>query len=370
MKRFIYNLGVFQLPIVCLSGFVLIILTMSGELSSPEKIVASQRNSNLLVGLAYSDPAKYLKLKTTEYTNPKIISLGSSRVMQFRDYFFERPEHFYNAGGAVARIRDFNSFIDTLKTEDLQVVIIGLDQYFFNKRFDDLSGIKADYSNAFSKIDLLLKVGINVLHDFGGGKISIRKLLVSNSNIGLTAKMHHQGFRSDGSYRYGKVISNPNLVENIGFKESFDRIRDGVSRFEHGKVVNGAAIEELKEFLRNCKRKNIHVVAFLPPYAHSVWNEMNRRSDSFAYMFKIQEKLEPIFKTYSYDFFDFSDIASLGSTDDETFGGFHGSEKAYLRIIIKMSENSEVLRKYTDTNKLNELLYNAYSSREIYHEQS
>ena len=63
------------------------------------------------------------------------------------------------------------------------------------------------------------------------------------------------------------------------------------------------------------------------------------------------------------------DIKDLGATDYETLGGSkHGSEKAYLRIFIKMRRNCDILKNYVDLNRLNQLLLNSYSSNEIKHE--
>ncbi len=157
MKKFIRNLTIFLLPILCLLGFNLFILTLSGELFSPDRIIACQSTDNGLIGLAYSNPIKYIKLKITEHKKPKILLLGTSRVMQFRDFFFNNPELFYNAGGAISKIKDFNIFINTLETENIQIVIVGLDQYFFNKNWDDLNGLQTNYSNNFAIENILLK---------------------------------------------------------------------------------------------------------------------------------------------------------------------------------------------------------------------
>jgi len=348
MKKFIGHFTIFLLPILCLLGFNLFILTLSGELFAPDRIIACQSINNGLIGLAYSDPTKYIKLKNTEQKKPKILVLGTSRVMQFRDFFFNNPELFYNAGGAVSKIKDFNIFINTLQTDNTQVLIVGLDQYFFNKNWDDLNGLQSNYSNNFSIENILLKKNLNILKDFAEGKIDIKRL------------------RPDGSYFIGKT--SPALTEDIGFKDTFKRISDGNRRFEYSRNINNPAIKELDVFLQNCKRKNIHVIAFLPPFAHAVWNEIKSRSTDYSYIFNLKDRLEPILNSYSFDFFDFSDIASLGSTDDETLDGFHGSEIAYLRMFIKISEKCDILKYYVDLSSLNELLLNAHSSREIKHE--
>lgn len=45
-----------------------------------------------------------------------VIVLGTSRVMQFKKEFFKK-EIFYNLGGVVSRIKDFNKFIDVYPEE-------------------------------------------------------------------------------------------------------------------------------------------------------------------------------------------------------------------------------------------------------------
>ena len=352
------------MPILIFLGIILYILMITGELSNPDKIISYQSKNNILYGLAYSNPVKYFKLKNVEYKKPEIISLGTSRVLQFRDFFFKKPGLFYNAGGGVATIKDFNTFINTLQTENLQVVIIGLDQNFFNENWDNLKSLKADYRNNFSIETIVLTQGIQVLKDFFSRKISINTLHSSSRNIGLSAIQYNEGARPDGSDLRTRLFAK----HELDFKDCFKRIEEGRRFFQYGRDINSAAVKELDLFLQNCETRNIHVIAFLPPYAHAVWNKMKQKKDSFSYMFKLQEKLEPIFDTYSFDFFDFSDIKKLGATDYETLGGFHGSEKAYLRIFIKMREKCDILKNYADLDRLNELLLNSYSSKEAIHE--
>jgi hypothetical protein len=39
-------------------------------------------------------------------------------------------------------------------------------------------------------------------------------------------------------------------------------------------------------------------------------------------------------------------LASLGSPDSETIDGFHGSEKAYVRLFVRLIEGDAVLRSF------------------------
>jgi hypothetical protein len=363
MKKFIKTLIIFLLPIMVYWGVVVLVLEVSGELIRDEALLAYQDEKNGLVGFAYSNPTKHMKLVTAEHKQPKIISLGSSRVMQFRVFFFNDPELFYNAGGAGSKIKEFNTFIDTIQLENLKVLIIGLDQYFFNENWDNMTGLPRDYRKTSSIIEILKnpKIFDDLILK---RKIEIKSLL-SSKNIGLTAKTYNQGFRSDGSYFYGKIIHHPELAEDKNFQDTFERIRKKNRRFQGGQKVNPAAVKELDSFLQNCKKRNIHVIAFLPPYAHAVWNVLESQRNDYLYIFNLYEKLNPIFTSYAFDLFDFSDIASIGATDEETIDGFHGSEVAYLRILLEMGRNCKILKQYIDLDTLNNMLENAFSSREI-----
>ena len=104
MQKFIKSFIIFQIPILCYLGIIILLLAISGELLKYDKLIADHNNDDILIGLAYSN-VKDIKLIITEHRNPKIMALGTSRVMQFRDFFFNNPEFFYNAGGAVSEIK-------------------------------------------------------------------------------------------------------------------------------------------------------------------------------------------------------------------------------------------------------------------------
>jgi len=365
MQKFVKKLIIFLIPLFLVGLFIISILLISSELTSYDSLVKKQFNEDLLLGLAYSNPTLEIKFKNTKLKNPEIISLGTSRVMQFRDYFFLDPDKFYNAGGGIRRLKDFNSFIETIKLDDLKVMIIGLDQYFFNKNFDDLSQESYKYGNQFSYLNIINNQ--KVIRDIINGKINIFRVL-EGKHLGLTALMYHEGFRKDGSYYYGRMINNFEEYYDKDFRGTFDRIKFGNRRFQYGDNVNPESLIELKFLLENCKKKNIYVIGILPPYANAVWKKMKSKGNNYQYIFNLFQELKPIFELYSFDLFDFSDIATLGSNDDETIGGFHGSEVAYLRMLIKMTEDNAIMKSYINLNDLKTLLDNVFNSREIKYE--
>ena len=368
LRALLRRVSLFLAPLLLIAGPLLISLEMVGELVGCEEIVEEQLAHDSLVAMAYSNPARCLKAKMVDARKPTIVALGSSRVMQFREFFFMKPNGFYNAGGAVARIRDFNAFLEEVDTEDIELFVIALDQYYFNHDFDDLTKSPKSFQNRYSAMRVLRKQSL--LENYWEGKIDLARL-GRPARIGLTALMYDEGFRPDGSYRKGRLIEFPELAEDIAFHDTFDRIEAGDRRFQYGAEVNPAALIELDRFLNACQEKGIQVIAILPPYAHEVWNALMQHSSDgeagpdYAYMIDLPSTLQPLFDRYAFELFDFSDIARVGSPDEETLDGFHGSEVAYLRLTLKMAEMSHILDEYVDATRLQEMLDGIHSALEI-----
>lgn len=362
MGDFIKRLIWFQVPLVLIVGPLWMSLALARELVSCDEIVADQRAHQSLVALAYSDPIRCLKARMLEARGPKVVALGSSRVMQFRESFFRDSEQFYNAGGAVERMRDFNAFLEQVDTRSVELFVIGLDHYFFNVNYDDMQKAPKTFENTYSTLGVLREQ--KLVRDYRQGKVDYGRLR-RPGRVGLTAMMYDEGFRRDGSYRYGRIIDFPELAGDIDFHDTFERMRTGKKRFQYGAEVNPAALRELDLFLKTCRERGIEVVAILPPFAHRVWNALLAQGEDYAYMRQLDSELKPLFEAHSFELFDFSDIASLGSDDTEAIDGFHGSEVAYLRLTLSVAERSPVLRRYVDSDRLGSLLEGVQSGLEI-----
>jgi hypothetical protein len=297
-----------------------------------------------------------------EARNPSVVALGSSRVMQFRESFFRDPARFYNAGGAVARVDDFNAFIEQVDTAGVELFVVGLDHYFFNESWDDMKASPETFENTFSTLGVLRKQ--KLVQDHWSGKIDPTRL-GRPVRVGLTAMMYDEGFRADGSYRYGRIIGFSELAWDIDFQDTFKRMQAGNKRFQYAADVNEEALRELDSFLAVCQEKGIQVVGILPPFAHEVWSALLAQGEDYAYMRRLYSALKPIFDAHAFGLFDFSDIESVGSSDAETIDGFHGSEVAYLRLTLEMAARSDVLRPYVDSGSLERMLEGAHSGIEI-----
>ena len=376
MKRFLVKLSVFLFPFVGMYGFPLVVLFLSGDLAPVEKVIEAQKKNTTLVlfGPAYSNFSPYFKLKSVIERRPQVISVGTSRAMQFRTKFFKEGVSFYNAGGAVSKIKHFEAFLNKIPPDKVPgLFIIGLDQYFFNPRWDNLADddIEKQLSaNDYGTFDILLDSWKQVYTDYYDKKYSLRHLTVGRKRnlIGLSALIYGNGTRNDGSYRDQKYIRDPFNPKNkdYQFRNTFDRIAKGDRRFEYGETVSDGAVKVLERFLKRCKEKGVHVIGFLPPYPHVVYEKMISMPE-YRYLSQLAPRLSPLFRDYGFDFYDFSDMARFGASDRETLDGLHGSEKAYLRVFIVMAESSRVLQNYSrDLSSLKNILRHTVGDYDVF----
>lgn len=358
MKRLIIKVLVFLLPVIVVILIPLTIAYKSGELYTISVAVKEQNKTGGLYGTAYANSHTLYKIINTRNKQPKILALGTSRIMQIRDFFFK--DSFYNAGAGVFSLTDFQCFFNEVYSDSSvqkpSLLIISLDQYFFNE--DWASAFEDDYNMV--DVDILSLSRIQLLTgDILSGKVSLSNIknifAKEQENIGLTAITYGEGFRPDGSYFYSRIESD-NSIKESSFQDVFNRIESSTYRFEKGEVAYDKMVKVMADFLEYCSNNNIHVIAFMPPYPHTIWEKMIE-TNNYEYIITLQKRLEPIFAQYNYNIFDYSDMSWIGSSDEEAIDGLHGSEKTYLRMLIEMSSDS-VLNSYIDKSNLEYLLQN------------
>ena len=352
MKRLILKLSWLLVPtLAAVYGFPFLVLGMSGELTSASSVARRQRDADvpILYGPSYSNPVKPLKLNALLYRAPTVAVFGTSRVMQFRSEMFRNPGEFYNAGGAAPTIWDLRALLaEVPEHAQPQVLIVGLDQYLFNANFAEFTKMAVDPETSWRGI--VQNSRWTVYEDYRARKFRVRSLFSRRSlrgvRVGLNAIANNNGFRNDGSYHYGAYIADPRNPAHgdLDFADSLRRIGQGTQRFEYGRHVSTDAVEELAAFLRICRGRGIHVVALLPPYAHTVYTRMMSMGARYGYLRELRARLTPVFEEYGYPLFDFSDLEWVGATDVETIDGFHASEPAYVRMLLEMQRRDDALR--------------------------
>jgi len=356
MKIFLTKLSIFLMPLTLLLIPPCAVLYRTGENLYPvdEVLTSSEK---YLIGYAYNeDNYLYLKWKELSQRKCRVVALGSSPVLQLRDRMFDGS--FYNAGFTIEGVGDFVPFLDGIPDTQLpEFLVVGLDQWMFNVRWDNLktTHVPSYWSDSFRKnpdAAVLKNVWADLLsHKYG--------LLPDTEDtlkrFGLNAVVRNTGFRNDGSMQYGsqigKLLRDDPSADDYQFADTYTAIDRGNRRFQHGEVTNPAAIAAVDRLLSFCKKKGIYVVAFLPPFADSVQARM-QASGLFKYQNGIYPGLRPVFEKYGFECYDFSAVSLVGSNDQEVVDGFHGGELTYAKLLVKMLEAGSKLNGVADVARL------------------
>lgn len=363
MKRIIIKMICFILPFVVFFLPFMIVALLTMEIVDFNQVMNIQRLSKreILVGMGYNEQTDYYKLSNMNYFEPEVIALGTSRVMQFKGDYFVRE--FYNVGGAVNNNFDeYKNFLENVKPSAMpELIILGLDSWVFNDSWNQsVSSADCYWEIEKYKPDVRSTL-FSIIEDYMDGKWSFSQVIDSqNSNLGFNGQLREDGFLVDGSYYYGDFYRNPKLQKDYLFADTYDRIENGIQRFEYGNVVDAETLCELEDLLAYCRQHSIQVVAFIPPFAPSVYDKL-QNSGHYGYMENIYSKCLPLFTKYGFEVYDVQNSRALGCSDEYFVDGFHGGDIVYGKIIQYMISENSIIKEFTDEVKLNSMIENSYS---------
>ena len=371
MKRFLLHSLLFSLPLLCVFVPSAVVLWYSGELDSLSTIEALQMrtDSTTAYTAAYSNFVYKLKQELTVRKHPSVLALGSSHVGQFRSLFFKDPSSFYNASNATAAMSDFSYFIDSLGDAQPQVLIMSTDISAFDPSTSRDHLVRPNrFGDSISPTDVVTESLITnqawwkVYADYAAGKFSLSDVFAlhtSPTTIGLYARANDSGYLNDGSTYDGKILTSTR--EQQKELQAIHTLAASISTttgYEYGSSISPETLRSLADFLTLCKTKHIYVIGFIPPIPHEVYQKMSTFPTA-TYRTPLETlapTLKALYTSYGFDFFDFSDIAAYGSSDQEMVDPYHGSEKTYLRLFIQMAKQDTVLAPLVDVQDLQQRL--------------
>ncbi|MEP7293152.1 MAG: hypothetical protein ABI835_15320 [Chloroflexota bacterium] len=350
LKLTLYTLP-FALAFLLLSGF----MVYTGE-AMPLEIVARLQMGDQPILFRPRYGARDLDFKTisANLRQPEILAVGSSRLLQFRSMFFNRqPRAFYNAAAPAWELAQVQQFLAGLSFTP-RILILNLDQPIFNdawvKPYD--APQVSDFANLFQvNRSFMQEVFSGVISkegfDFGRYLARIEPGL-GGTALGLRAIRDGHGFRNDGSEQYGDFLVAHWLDPQAERQRHLDLVRDGGEMYVYGDTVSAARLQQLDDVLRWCDQRGITVIGFLPSFMPTLYQQI-MTDGNHSYLQKLDAALAPIFERYGFAYFNFSDGATLGATDDDFFDGWHASERINLRLYSQMrAALPDLLGDYSD----------------------
>ncbi len=348
---------------VCLISFIFflpfyLVLNNAYENSSYSTIVNDQKTKNAIYGTSLNQNTFSYKLELIKQTKPNIVAMGSSRVMQFREIFFDKT--FVTAGGGMNNLEEGVMFLEKmLKGHTPEKVILGLDFWWFSKEkennidfnYHKNEGVTLTKRKIFYPISLI-KDKIFTYEQFFritfGNTIND---ITHYENFGYQAIKSSNGFRKDGSYLYGKQLFL-SKTKDISFKDTLERINKGTNGFEHNQIFSNKAVLELEQIIKLLKKNKIEYIIILPPLPQIIIEEINKNMDKYQYTLFLKEYLSKKKKFINYEDFFYDEC--------EFIDGFHGGDVIYARIVqnlekegfLLLSEDKKMeLHKYIEDNK-------------------
>ncbi len=238
------------------------------------------------------------KLELVKQTKPKVIALGSSRVLQFREEFFTHS--FISAGNAMNTLKEGRLFLEEVfKFYKPDIVILGLGVWWFNPFIPNYE--KGEYFNITGTNISGAKVRDIVKHIYHRQFFQPQYLLdnhfITNpysnlDSLGLNAIYNGRGFFKDGSYVYGEIFKDEK-TKDANFADTFWRIENSHSQFAYASHIDKERMQDLFNILNLLEKHHIQVVIFIPPLAPSVYQAIQDKPKEYAHIDK--ERMQDLF---------------------------------------------------------------------------
>lgn len=344
--KFAGRLVLFWTPVLLIIGFFELLFRGAGETRSVSSVLAFQKvhpNALFLRGKFDQQISHYKFLGLTQ-SKPRILALGSSRVMKFRSEMFgEGRESFYNGTGLVTQIEDLDDFVELFRGNVPKVVILGIDPWILNDQRHVSHRLAAELGTDAA---LDWKAHLAVLRHLKGRDIRRLWQAVRNhtpDRIGAAATLNDEGYRLDGSF--STYLPTRGIDWKFKDRESppiTERIRNAEKGFEATSHVSAVRMRKLSRNLQVLKSSGATVIGFLPPVSSESYQLLSSLPAQQQFWSEYKTETAKLFKELDMPFTDATDLASLGLDDRYMTDGIHAEETFHLYLLRRMLEDPRV----------------------------
>jgi len=364
---FALRTAVFCAPLFLGVLFFEIAMYRTGDSWPITRIIAAQeklKGESLLGRENFSQQYNLSKSEMIRRRRPRILALGSSRVMEFRGFMFHPYEDaFYNAGGLIQGVSDLAAYTRQVKEGTLpapQVVIVGVDPWWVSEAtgplentswLDDEQDAVYSFASHIEAARNLLRTGKS---NFPwavafGGKQAISPFY-NYPAFGITAVVGGIGERySDGSFLY-----TTHLVDSMKHPSYHDRLNipvlDQVKRtyflFKPSSKVDSARVALLASSLAALKAMRIEVYAYEPPLSTEVMKALNESQPLARFWLEYKNDLREQLKEVGIDCLPVSTAEDYSLDDSYMLDGIHPGEiydSYILEDLIKHAPSGSLL---------------------------
>lgn len=335
---------VFFLPVLAalpLGVANVLVLEHGGERLTGREAALRQAEDGGLYGTAIHDNVYRYKLALYDLRRPEVVVIGSSRVLQMSQGMFTVP--FANLGRVVNYPDEAVVVVDAMLALHVpRLVLIGLDPWWLNPRWTHAPTFD---SHARKGGDLDPEALLAPARWLAEGRISwplYRDLLAGSlphvedglALYGIQAIVDRAGFRPDGSYFRGDVLTGRKPASDIGFGDTLARVAGDTAQFRRGATLAPERLAALRRAVATLQDAGVTVITFLPPVAPPVAAAMAGEGGYFAYLAAARDDLGNLGAAH-LDAWDAGDLDAGACEFDD---GFHHGEVVDLRILLALAD--------------------------------
>ena len=338
--RFALRVAAFAAPVLALGLAFEIVLFRTGESWPVARVAARQPGlPDALYGRQFlSQQYNLYKMANIRRRSPAIVVVGSSRVMQFRDFLF--PPYataFYNAGGLIQTGEDVAAFADSVRSGAIprpRVVLLGIDPWWLKPGGGRGSwvadGPSRDAAFRFGEHvqaarSLLRETRFPWWRAFTGEMI--RSPAYGYPALGLAALRYGDGERNDGSHLYTSIVLE--FLRKPGYRDReeppiIERVRRASRQFTPAASLDPERTSALMAALRRLRAAGVEVVTFEPPFSSEVLAALDASSPGWWVDYR--DRLPDRIRREGFACLSVTSPADFGLDDAYMLDGFHPSE--------------------------------------------
>lgn len=366
-RPFVLRLILFVVPFIPIAALIEGYLWSTGETWPVAKVhdVQAQRPTAIWMRGSLDQSFYSYKWAGIERTRPRVLAVGSSRVMKFSSKMLA-PESgkFYNAGGIIQNIQDLDSFASALTAPlEPQVIFLGIDMWWLNPAYkteDSFDSGKA-YDAAYDW-RAHLTIAPKVLSMYRRTRHpAVKKNMTSlaaQDGIGLEAILVHRGFRADGYFQDGIDYTGGPFVDYAPIVPSAaDQVRLKSVRFVQAENLSPEGIALLHHALKTLRSKGIIVCTFLPPVTNEIVGLLETVPGQSSLWHQYLQQVPRICKEEGTYFVDANSPKKFGCDDRVMVDGIHCMDTFEVRILREWLKNKPVSEAMPGTaRRVSELL--------------
>lgn len=353
--KFLMNYWLFLIISIFLLSPIYIFLVKWYEHSSFDEVVKKQIETNSIYWTALNQNNFSYKLSLIKEKKPNIVLLWSSRVMQFREEFFN--DTFINAWWGMNYMSEGVMFYnEMLKFHKPEYLILWLDFWWFNDNYIDPESFSYHNNSwkelTFKKLSkpIMFLINDKISFDlfFNVLKWNYKNNITNFNNIWIQALDSSTWFRKDWSYFYSKYIFDLEKNIDIKFNKTLFSINNNLSRFKYWNELSKKWLDRLKKIIELSNINNIKLILFIPPISPLIYDELNKNKENYSYLNIFFEDI----KKLEIENYNFHDPYILNWNNCEYIDWFHGWDVVYQRILLNMSNNNDFLNKIINIDKV------------------